>query len=186
VQSRDDALHAALDLNPQALEISDAELAFIEALSPLLSSSPRVLKRFVNTYRLINATLVGSDDDTAQSPTDAEIRMMLLAVLVGMPELSSALQGTLRDLSLCNDDLFVETMNGQLRDAESAQLAEVVRRRERAEQQWAAVKEWIEARGAAWQQLPAGRVARWIDPVGRYTFNLTRASKSKGAQARVG
>jgi hypothetical protein len=77
-------------------------------------------------------------------------------------------------------------MNGPLRDAESAQLAEVVRRRERAEQQWAAVKEWIEARGAAWQQLPAGRVARWIDPVGRYTFNLTRASKSKGAQARVG
>jgi hypothetical protein len=47
----------ATDLNPDALTFHPAELDFINALTPLLGRSPRALKRFINIYRVIKASV---------------------------------------------------------------------------------------------------------------------------------
>lgn len=50
--------HAPFDLNPTGLTISPDEWEFVETLATLpLSQTPRVLKRFANTYRLIKSSL---------------------------------------------------------------------------------------------------------------------------------
>jgi hypothetical protein len=38
------------------------------------------------------------------------------------------------------------------------------------------VHAWIERRGDPWTTMPAARLAEWLDPVGRYTFNLRRSA----------
>ena len=48
--------------------------------------------------------------------------------------------------------------------------------RENAIAQWEMVHDWIERRGEPWTTMPAARLSEWLDPVGRYTFNLRRSS----------
>ena len=93
------------DLNPVALKIDPSELAFINALTPLLGRSPRALKRFINIYRVIKAS-VPSDDYPAFSKTDGEfpIAVFLLAIVTNAPEIAqpffSALYQKLADHTL--------------------------------------------------------------------------------------
>lgn len=47
---------AGLDNKAQTFRITPVELAFIEALTPLLTGTPRQIKRFVNTCKLLLAT----------------------------------------------------------------------------------------------------------------------------------
>ena len=51
--------------------------------------------------------------------------------------------------------------------------------RERAIAQWKTVLQWIQEQGEPWTTMPAARVAEWLDPVGRYTFNLTRSATDR-------
>ena len=90
---RDEPDGPPLDLNPSGLDITDGEYEFLGYLGRLLSPTPRAIKRYVNTHRLINVTLAQAGfRDSELRPRDAEIRMLLLAVLVGMPDLSRWLQ----------------------------------------------------------------------------------------------
>jgi KAP-like P-loop domain-containing protein len=154
-----------LDLNPPGLRITDAEYAFIDELGGLLSSSPRVLKRFVNTYRLINATIAQTGvQDVERQPQDSEIRMFLLAVLVGMPELSRWLQDALRKTS---PEHFHRSLAEVLHGAEEPG--------DRTRGQWDAVDQWMSERREPWTKVPAARFDEWLNRVGRYTFNLSRS-----------
>ena len=167
----------ALDLNPRGLDITDGEYEFLGQLGGLLSSSPRAIKRFVNTYRLLNVALAQSGvQDEDLRPRDSEVRMLLLAVLVGMPDLSRWLQAALRDPEAENPALtpLVDVMaTSRVRGAPHA-VGESARGR--AISQWDGVLQWIEERGEPWRTMPAARVRQWLDPVGRYTFNLTRST----------
>jgi KAP family P-loop domain len=71
-----------VDLNPASLQLDDDEVRFLGELLPLLDSSPRGLKRYINIYRLIK-TVVG--EPSASSTGEAQRRMFLLAVLTGFP-----------------------------------------------------------------------------------------------------
>lgn len=80
------------DLNPETLIIMPTELEFIKQISPLLGRSPRALKRFINIYRLIKASL-SDTDRVAFAPatgSNAEFRtvMFLLAIVTHSPEIS--------------------------------------------------------------------------------------------------
>jgi hypothetical protein len=71
-----------VDLNPSSLQLDDDEIAFLGELLPILDSSPRGLKRYINIYRLIKAIA------TERSPStkgEAQRRMFLLAVLTSFP-----------------------------------------------------------------------------------------------------
>ena len=166
----------ALDLNPKGLSITDGEYDFLGHIGGLLSSSPRTIKRFVNTYRLINVTLAQAGfRDSELSPRDSEIRMLLLAVLVGMPDLSRWLQEALSSPNGVNLALtpLVEVMRQR---ADAIRGVSASSPRENAIAQWEMVHDWIERRGEPWTTMPAARLAEWLDPVGRYTFNLRRSS----------
>jgi len=168
-----------IELNPKGLSISDGEFEFIGKMGSLLSSSPRTIKRFVNTYRLLNVTLKQAGlDDTDLLPRDSEIRMLLLAVLVDMPALSRRLQAALRGPRAANLALIslIELMDATKNDPD-AQNADAVA-------EWATVSRWLKERGKHWSTMPASRVSEWLDPVGRYTFNLRRATPNNAGPPR--
>ena len=162
-----------LDLNPSGMDITDGEYAFIEHLGPLLSASPRALKRFVNTYRLVNVSLAAQPDGGSETPSEAEIRMFLLAVLVAMPEFSFVLQAALRREDADLEAPLVEVVEFMWTQGAAGVDRSVTNR---ARRQWDDVHKWLASRGSEWTSMPASRLQRWIDQVGRYTFNLTRAA----------
>jgi len=54
--------------NVESLDIQDAELRAMTELAPLLGRSPRALKRFINVYRLVKATLLPVEYSTFIGP----------------------------------------------------------------------------------------------------------------------
>ena len=91
----------AIDLNPPALMISDEEWAFIEDLGALLSYTPRALKRFANTYRLVKGALPEHDvRQFVSARHDAPYRFCLfhLAVLVSLPSFAPSYLIAMREL----------------------------------------------------------------------------------------
>ena len=89
---------------PDPLRITREEAVFVDRVAPLLSDKPRALKRFVNTYRLLKASLPDIDRQTfvADDPASAyRVCMSQLAFFTGRPRLAPAL---LRQLALTGRD----------------------------------------------------------------------------------
>jgi KAP family P-loop domain len=74
-------------LPAEVLKITPAEATALSAVAPLVGTTPRTVKRFVNTYRLLKARA----DDPAEfgrtqgSIADHEVVAFLLAVVTGRP-----------------------------------------------------------------------------------------------------
>ncbi len=79
-------------INPESLKIEQVEMAFIEELTPLLSRSPRALKRFINVYQLIKAGLSPQEQRfflrRVAALSDFQAVLFVLAVDTGLPEIS--------------------------------------------------------------------------------------------------
>ena len=79
---------------PDPLRISPEEASYVETIAALLSERPRALKRFVNVYRLLKASLPDLDSESFIS-TDASsgyrICLSQLALFTGHPRLASTL-----------------------------------------------------------------------------------------------
>lgn len=69
----------------QPLEISEDERAFMEELARVLDGSPRRVLRFINSYRLIKATLT-VDDQTRLADDGFKELLTLLAIQITLPE----------------------------------------------------------------------------------------------------
>ena len=79
-----------LDLDAQKFTITPAELAFVEALTPLVSGTPRQVKRFVNICKLLLAMsppLAGGDGPA----TERTATCFMAAVHQSMPEFATEL-----------------------------------------------------------------------------------------------
>jgi hypothetical protein len=167
-----------LDLNPEGLEMSAADHAMLQELAPLLSPSPRSIKRFVNTHRLISVGMSQHrGGDSAADPTDAQIRMVLLAILVGMPELSWELQEAIGRLGGPSGQppTVQQVMDAYFSTAPEPRSQDEAARRMRAAADWTRVRKWLQSMGRS--AIGIDRVVDWIDEVGRYTFNLSRSSQ---------
>lgn len=168
----------SFELNPSGLDITDGEYAFLGELALLLSPSPRAIKRFVNTYRLINiSTHQSGDRDSDALPRDAEVRMLLLAILVGYPNLSAWLQAVLRDPKCDSAAALISEMEASR--TKGTLGGDAIGRR--TYEQWATLREWLRSHGDTWSSLPTARVQRWLDPVGRFTFNLMRSGPQQAS-----
>ncbi len=81
-----------IDLHPQSLLFSDAEISYMKEMAPLISRSPRAVKRFLNCYRLIKVGLppeqltsfLGEDGQHGEYKTV----MILLGIITGAPSIS--------------------------------------------------------------------------------------------------
>ena len=92
----------AVDLTPSALQLTQEELAFITALSPLLRRSPRAIKRFANIYRLIRASLDIDQESTflphSGGENAFETVMFFIALVTNMPAVAEDVFSTIADL----------------------------------------------------------------------------------------
>jgi hypothetical protein len=104
------------------LRILPAEAAFLEQIAPLLSDRPRALKRLVNLYRLLKASLpdierAGFVDDTPSSPHRVCLTQLALFTaqsMAGSELLQAVQQGAGAAL---RDGLSVQQWFSQLADA---------------------------------------------------------------------
>lgn len=81
----------APSLAAATLALAPDELAFLEALAPLLGSTPRAVKRFANLYQLVSALpAVRSAQRGAGAPSE-QLAALLLALADGAPALARAL-----------------------------------------------------------------------------------------------
>lgn len=79
------------ELLPESLEIEPRELECMDELAPLLGRSPRALKRYVNTYRLIKVRTVDPVALFRDDPPVAPYRALLylLALCTGAPHVAA-------------------------------------------------------------------------------------------------
>lgn len=99
--ARDAKPPRALDLNPRALSLTREERALMEALTPLVGRTPRALKRFLNCYRIIRASLPAEALDGLAEGEEISGRpariLLMLAIVVGAPDQSRAIFDGLRE-----------------------------------------------------------------------------------------
>ena len=91
------ASEAAVELNPASLTFTAAEIAYLKRLLPLLDTSPRILKRYVNIYRLIKSVRNLGGTDHGPEPHPYQFAMLLLALQTGLPALGPRLFDRLLD-----------------------------------------------------------------------------------------
>jgi KAP family P-loop domain len=85
---------------PDPLQISSDETDFVQTVAGLLSDKPRALKRFVNTYRLLKASLPDIDRKTfvgSGSSSPHRICLTQLALFTGQPRLAPVFVRHLRN-----------------------------------------------------------------------------------------
>lgn len=79
---------------PDPLQISEREAEFVREVAPLLSDRPRALKRFVNVYRLLKASLPDIEAEhfvTADRVSPHRICISQLALFTSEPRLAPVL-----------------------------------------------------------------------------------------------
>jgi hypothetical protein len=101
-QQRPDAFQALVNKageKPDPLRITDDETEFVKRIAGLLSDKPRALKRFVNTYRLLKASLPDVDRESfigAGPASPYRICLSQLALFTSYPRLAPVLVRHLR------------------------------------------------------------------------------------------
>jgi hypothetical protein len=101
---------ARAEATPDPLNITPLEAAFVDDVAALLSDKPRALKRFVNTYRLLKASLPDISRQTFVSDGPASpfrICISQLAFFTGRPRLAPLLVRQLTEAE--KDDVKLQT-----------------------------------------------------------------------------
>jgi hypothetical protein len=147
-------------LPAQVLKITPDEATALSAVAPLVGTTPRTVKRFVNTYRLLKAR---ADDPAAfgrlqGSIGDHEVVAFLLAVVIGRPAIYQRLLPALTGAP--------DGQNLQLVVAALAPPADM--------------DSWL-ARYPRYANAPAHRYAKWAMEVARFSFTPTNADVIRAA-----
>jgi hypothetical protein len=148
------------DLNPESLELRPAEVRFLEDIAPIVGRTPRAVKRYVNTYRLIKATVRDVRrfvvDDDPLSPH--RIVMLLLAVETGLRSVSGPLLEAILDAAKEDPPTttFTEAFDKAKRDAEKDEVERL--------------EAWLLRQKGAWEHVPVRVLAEWADDVARFSF----------------
>jgi hypothetical protein len=147
---------ASVDLAPQGLVVTPAEAAALADLAPLLGSTPRTVKRFVNTYRVLKSRTDDPDAFTEDVGAQSEYRVvgLLLAVVVGMEALAPHLFAA---LGRAGDD---DTLRTVLRSCPGGDSA--------AGRQRATLLEWLHDHDLS--DAPARPYAEQAPVAARYSF----------------
>ncbi|HEU0013558.1 MAG TPA: P-loop NTPase fold protein [Longimicrobium sp.] len=168
---------------PTGLEVYDSELKFMEELAPLLGRSPRALKRFVNVYRLIKASLKPYERrgfaGTGKELADYQAVLFLLAVDTGAPAVAPALFRALRARAAAGQEGSDTVTLGDIEDT-----VEREPELQAAQQEWRRVRDWLRARATVDKDGSGGltpsdlrRAARWVPRVGRFSFHTGRVTE---------
>jgi hypothetical protein len=143
-------------LPAEVLKITQDEATAMSAVAPLMGTTPRTVKRFVNTYRLLKAR---ADDPADFSHSqgaigDHEVVAFLLAVVTGRPAVYRRL---LPALKCAPDSSTLQSVTAALSQGSEADptLADVVT--------------WLGSY-PRYAGAPAHRFAKWATEVARFSF----------------
>jgi hypothetical protein len=140
--------------NPKSLEVDPDEMDFIQKLTPLLSRSPRALKRFANVYRMIKASLPPDEaremnfGHTSFGPPFRVI-LLTLAISTGFPEPATEILAALSQGKPFPQSLPPEVSN------------------------------WLDQHIPDWRLQPTQDLIKWAKRVSRYTFRPPVAVRTK-------
>jgi hypothetical protein len=165
--------HRQHDPDAASLEIQTEELQYMDRLAPLLGRSPRALKRFVNVYRLLKASLPPEQLDCFledQSPGGASYKrvLFLLALVNGLPAVSDAL---LTQLNSMRDEGADDAAGPAT--LESA-LAWLPKDSDEIRAQAATLSAWLKAEPQGWENTSPNQLRPWVANVARYCYHLHR------------
>jgi KAP family P-loop domain/WD domain, G-beta repeat len=146
------------ELMPDSLDIQPRELECMDELAALLGRSPRALKRFVNTYRLIKVRSVEPAALLRDDPPIAAYRaiLFLLALCTGAPHAAAAFL----DAAIASDPNRVADVlagEGEERGRIDAWLADPA--------------------SEPWRDLAAADLRLWAGEVVRFTFHWHAQSR---------
>lgn len=158
------------EANPPGLELSRAEVRFLQRLAAVVGRSPRTAKRFVNVYRVLRASQPARRLDELLGDGDGkggfEPVLLLLAAVVGCPaearELFAALRAAKGETTL-------------------RELVAAMPESPAASRQWRRFRLLAENAAGEWT---AGKLSRWVDEVGRYSFRVGHATRPEAAAKR--
>jgi hypothetical protein len=145
----------------EILHISPPEATAMAGVAPLVGTTPRTVKRFVNTYRLLKARASTSAevfDADRDGLGDHEAVAFLLALVTGHPQAAATLFPALRDAvagSTVQEVLARVHPVGDSDDALATSLS--------------AVSSWL-LRNPRYAAAPARRLGPWTGEVARFSF----------------
>jgi hypothetical protein len=148
-----------VDLTPVSLQFTVGERRFLNRLLPLLDTSPRGIKRYINIYRLIKS-VVGIDgaDLPRRGSAPHECAMFLLALQTGLPIAGPALVHQLAAaLGRAAPDAESQTLAGLLRDNPMPRSDSV-----EAHQELARLQEWLVDEDLDWPLASLANHARHV------------------------
>ena len=141
--------------NPQiaaeALSIVPRELAFMEEVSPILGSTPRSLKRFVNVYLLVKAialTKAGGDDFLRRDDEFAPYRLVILLLALSTSHPTQA-------------GCLFSAIDNPPPTWSLAQGVDGI----------APARDWMTGQRSAWANVQADDLRPWAEHVRRFSFH---------------
>jgi hypothetical protein len=165
--------HRQHDPKATSLDIGTEEREYMEGLAPLLGRSPRALKRFVNVYRLLKASLPPEEaggflDQQEAGRGPYQDVLLLLALVTGLPALSDELLGALAPAQ--PNTAVKNPVPATLGTA----LAAVPRTDEDVRQQADQFTAWLNTNWPGWNNVSLTRFSDWVLRVGRYSYHFQR------------
>lgn len=153
-----------IDLEPKSLRLQHREVEFMKTLTPILSRSPRATKRFLNTYRIVRASLpsekLAAFTDATSEGMDDQAVMFLLSVLTGAQSISN-------DFFEC---LFRQPPSSSSKDLSSALEA---RASAPGSSEIRAIRAWLsDFDKREGRSLPLGLLQEWAPYIMRYSFRM--------------
>jgi len=162
-------------LNPPGLIITEDELGFIDTLGPLLSQSPRVLKRFANTYRLIKACVPSEGQQEfmhggAKGAAPSQVCLALLALVTSSSDIVPELFREIHREDRRRENLFVDIVMELETRADSPPS-------------YTQFFTWFHNSPAAFQLTPLATLRQLVPLVSRFSFRQGELARVRPAQA---
>ena len=170
-------------LPAEVLRVSPDESAALSEVADLVGTTPRTVKRFVNTFRLLKAGSALPEQFGAAAydggPGDHEVVAFLLATLIGRPYAAPSVLSALRTAASTTSvvdavracqppDPALDPPNARQRPT---QLEEAARQRD----QVVTIVGWLDTH-PRYASAPAGRFSAWIPETSRYSFTRLDAT----------
>jgi hypothetical protein len=146
-------------LPAEVLRIIPGEASAMAGVAPLIGSTPRTVKRYVNTYRLLKARAwdLPAFDEPADGIADHQIVAFLLAIVTGQPELAAVL---LPELTTPRPGVSLASVLTGLTLPDNAHALAGAHTR---------VCGWLST-NTVLADAPAARFTRWAGEIARFSF----------------
>jgi hypothetical protein len=158
----------------KALELVQPEVEFMEQLTPLLERTPRAVKRFVNVYRLIKASLTPAEQDGfLDHPTSMgqpfQIVLLLLGIITGLPNIAPLFLNRLMEAE------NQQRVNGPVQTTLEEVVKSLLHNNEVVPERYR-LEAWLDQHfPGSWQGADPALLAAWTPRVARHSFQLLRA-----------